>query len=205
MSVRLVAWARNQRTGDPATQLVLLLLADHADADGLCWPSYRLLAADACISERTAMRVIRGLIEAGLVRKDASKGRYANRYWLLAGPEHLRESGRPNGDRLSGSTVTNGEPTVTQVSPEPSLEPREGARASSPEEGSRALPEDIWAHVARARGEAYAGSWLGRVGWDAERRALITPTELGARRLRLDFRGGLPGVALIERKGAADG
>ena len=73
MSTRFIAWARAQRTGDVTAQCLLLLLADHADEDGHCFPSYRRLAADACVSPRTAMRKVELLVAAGLVRKAARR------------------------------------------------------------------------------------------------------------------------------------
>src|SRR5271166_3072825 len=48
-------------------------LADHARDDGLCWPSIRTIAAKARIEERSAQRILRRLIEKGLVEL-VSKG-----------------------------------------------------------------------------------------------------------------------------------
>src|ERR1700757_4536602 len=55
------------RIESQAELLVLLALADHARDDGLCWPSMRSIAGKARIEERSAQRIIRRLIEKGLV------------------------------------------------------------------------------------------------------------------------------------------
>jgi hypothetical protein len=61
------------RIQSQAELLVLLALADHAHDDGLCWPSIRTIAAKARIEERSAQRILRRLIEKGLVEL-VSKG-----------------------------------------------------------------------------------------------------------------------------------
>ncbi len=133
MGTRFIAWARAQRTGDVAQQCLLLLLADHADEDGHCFPSYRRLAADACVSPRTAMRKIEALVAAGLVRKAARRrpggGDSANAYWLLAEAAELRPS-RKEGRSLRGVTgcVMEGAPIVSPRK-EPSGEPAQGSDA----------------------------------------------------------------------------
>lgn len=133
MSTRFIAWARAQRTGDVAQQCLLLLLADHADEAGHCFPSYRRLAADACVSPRTAMRKIEALVAAGLVRKAARKrpggGDSANAYWLLADAAELRPA-RKEGRSPRGVTgcVTEGAPIVSPRK-EPPEEPAQGRDA----------------------------------------------------------------------------
>jgi hypothetical protein len=68
MSIRLMSqvW-EDTRIESQAELLVLLALADHARDDGLCWPSMRSIAGKARIEERSAQRIIRRLIEKGLV------------------------------------------------------------------------------------------------------------------------------------------
>lgn len=56
-------------SAQPATKLVALILADHADSDGLCWPSYRRIAARLGKDERTARRHVKELIDLGVVTK----------------------------------------------------------------------------------------------------------------------------------------
>lgn len=49
-------------------KLVALILADHSDADGFCWPSYRRIAERSCLSERSVRRHVHELA-AGVVTK----------------------------------------------------------------------------------------------------------------------------------------
>src|SRR5271166_3350603 len=76
-------------------------LADHARDDGLCWPSIRTIAAKARIEERSAQRILRRLIEKGLVELVSKGGcidgqNVPNRYKVKGGdfrsPHGLTES-----------------------------------------------------------------------------------------------------------------
>ncbi|MGD9676407.1 MAG: helix-turn-helix domain-containing protein, partial [Candidatus Bipolaricaulia bacterium] len=53
----------------PPVKLVALILADHADADGYCWPSQRRIAERGRISERSVRRHTLELIELGVLVK----------------------------------------------------------------------------------------------------------------------------------------
>jgi hypothetical protein len=89
------------RIQSQAELLVLLALADHARDDGLCWPSIRTIAAKARIEERSAQRILRRLIEKGLVELMSKGGciegqNVPNRYRVKGGdfgsPHSLTES-----------------------------------------------------------------------------------------------------------------
>src|SRR5260370_40214117 len=75
MSIRLMSqvW-EDTRIGSQAELLVLLALADHARDDGRCWPSMRSIAGKARIEERSAQRIIRRLIEKGVVELESKWG-----------------------------------------------------------------------------------------------------------------------------------
>ena len=107
MSIRLMSqvWEDPRIQSQPEL-LVLLALADHARDDGVCWPSIRTIAAKARVEERSAQRIIRRLIEKGLVEIVAKGGcidghNVANRY---------RVNG---GDPVSPHDPTEGHPGVT--------------------------------------------------------------------------------------------
>ena len=53
----------------PAPKLVALVLADHANADGVCWPSYKRIAQYTGMDKRTIQRHVKALIEMGVVSK----------------------------------------------------------------------------------------------------------------------------------------
>ena len=50
-------------------KLVAVVLADHADNDGVCWPSYRKIAERTGVDERTVRRHVKYLIELGVLTK----------------------------------------------------------------------------------------------------------------------------------------
>ncbi|CBW29805.1 Uncharacterised protein [Haemophilus influenzae] len=54
MSMRLMVQAMNCKVGNPARKLVLLKLADNANDDGICFPSYQYIADKCEMSKRSA-------------------------------------------------------------------------------------------------------------------------------------------------------
>ena len=74
MSMELMVKAMKTMVGNPLRKLVLLKLADNANDQGECWPSYQYIADQCEISKRTAMNHIDTLIEAGYLSKKVRKG-----------------------------------------------------------------------------------------------------------------------------------
>lgn len=63
--------------------VVYMSLARHANADGECWPSHRLIMAEARIGDkRTLWRALERLAAVGAVAVEVGDG-VANRYKLL--------------------------------------------------------------------------------------------------------------------------
>ena len=102
MSMRLMVQAMNCEVGNPARKLVLLKLADNANDDGICFPSYQYIADKCEMSKRSAISHIDDLIKMGFVTKKARKnkdGSNANLYLL-----HLEQGGEksaPGGENIS--------------------------------------------------------------------------------------------------------
>lgn len=69
MSVKHIGLVLDHFDAKPALKLVAIILADHADSDGLCWPSYRRVALRANMDERTVRRHIKTLQELGIITK----------------------------------------------------------------------------------------------------------------------------------------
>lgn len=69
VSVKHIGLVLDHYNAPPALKLVAIILADHADSDGICWPSYRKIAERACLSERSVRRHVKELQEAGIVTK----------------------------------------------------------------------------------------------------------------------------------------
>jgi Helix-turn-helix domain len=89
--------------------LLLLALADHARDDGVCWPSIRTIAAKARVEERSAQRIIRRLIEKGLVEIVTKGGcidghNVPNRYKVKGGDPAL-----PHGPTEGHQGATSGQ------------------------------------------------------------------------------------------------
>lgn len=122
MSILHMSLVMDHLDAAPAVKLVALILADHADSDGICWPSYRRIAERSCLSERTVRRYVGELVRAGVVRKLKTGGLTSEggaRVWttnhyrieaeaLAALPSLLKvvAEGHPEGD---GKVVTCGQ------------------------------------------------------------------------------------------------
>lgn len=123
MSMMLMAKAMSIKVGNPTRKLVLLKLADNANDNGKCWPSYDHIAEMCEIDRRTAMRHIKALSETGLVTltyRKGEKGNSSNIYHL-----HL------DGDNLSPPSDTRS-PGVVAEDHQPSdpVSPRTSHRTS---------------------------------------------------------------------------
>lgn len=79
MSLEAMNWAWEQPVAKSTNKLVLLALADHANADGECWPSMKRIAERSDISPRHVSRAINELVDLGLVEK-ASRRRHGGQY-----------------------------------------------------------------------------------------------------------------------------
>lgn len=104
MSMRLMVQAMNCEVGNPARKLVLLKLADNANDDGVCFPSYQYIADKCEMSKRSAISHIDDLIKMGFVTKKARKnkdGSSANLYLL-----HLEQGGEKSA--LGGENISLG-------------------------------------------------------------------------------------------------
>lgn len=102
MSMTLMARAMAIKTGNPIRKLVLIKLADNANDNGECWPSYQHIA-DHCECSRSAVRThIDALIGMGVLTKENrmginnGKGNTSNVYYLnLDNPVPSKITGMP--------------------------------------------------------------------------------------------------------------
>lgn len=70
MSIAAINWALNEVTNITATQkAILLALADRADAEGCCFPSWDDIARRSCASRNTVWSALRKFEEMGLLVK----------------------------------------------------------------------------------------------------------------------------------------
>ena len=123
MSFTLAAKVMSLKVGSLPRKMVLLKLADQANDDGLCWPSYQTIAESCELSRRSVIRHIQQLETDGYLTitktyDKSNKKNFSNRYTLTLN----------RGDRLS--LVTDEAPSgdsvslpSDSVSPEPINEP----------------------------------------------------------------------------------
>lgn len=96
MSIKAMNWAWEQNL-PPGSKLILMALADNADDQGYCWPKIKTIAAKCCVSERTAQRLVKDLLDSGLLkisaRFNALGGQVSNGYTLeMYPPDKLSPS-----------------------------------------------------------------------------------------------------------------
>ena len=126
MSVRICArvWESDLAGSD---LLLMLALADHADDEGVCWPSVPKVAVKARMSERTAQRSIARLSAAGLLAVDrAAAPGGANRYTVMPGGPAPAYPQVPAGDNLTPPAGVNLSPVTARCH-------RRGVTATSPQ------------------------------------------------------------------------
>ena len=94
MSSEAMAWAKRCGEVGSVPQLVLMLMADWADHENKAWPGVKVLASMTSRSERTIIRAIKRLEEAGLIEKSARTAWCAldNPACLSKGPHKHRTS-----------------------------------------------------------------------------------------------------------------
>ncbi|BEO80427.1 replication protein [Serratia marcescens] len=97
----LMATAMKIKVGNPLRKLVLIKMADNANDDGECWPSYQHIA-DHCECSKSAVKAhITALITMGLLSKENclgsnnGKGNTSNIYQLTLGNPVASENTAP--------------------------------------------------------------------------------------------------------------
>ena len=70
MSMELMVKAMRLKVGNPLRKLVLLKLADNANDQGECWPSYQHIADQCEIGRSTVKGHVRALEEMGMLRRE---------------------------------------------------------------------------------------------------------------------------------------
>ncbi|HER1245911.1 TPA: helix-turn-helix domain-containing protein [Salmonella enterica subsp. salamae serovar 48:z:e,n,x,z15] len=136
MSMTLMAWAMAIKTGNPIRKLVQIKLADNANDNGECWPSYQHIA-DHCECSRSAVRShIDALIGMGVLTKENrmginnGKGNTSNVYYLNLDNPMPPKSTAPVPSKITGMPLENTPPmpcggTRTSHSFEPVNEPND--------------------------------------------------------------------------------
>lgn len=98
---------------EPHEQRVLLVLADHANEDGYCWPSLGLIAWKLGLAVKTVRRTMRSLEERGAVERHERLGK-SNAYRVnldaLSDKPPYQPAGRPETPPFDGTPPAGGRP-----------------------------------------------------------------------------------------------
>lgn len=137
MSIEVMSWVLNNAPVRGTDKIILLGLANHADADGNnAYPSVARLARYANVSERAVQQSLRNLEEVGLIWRHYNEGgsaqqradRRPNKYTIRM--YEVKQSSPRGDDGVKYSAQrgevqsTNGvKPTSPETSLEPSIEP----------------------------------------------------------------------------------
>lgn len=131
MSMELMVKAMKTKVGNPLRKLVLLKLADNANDQGECWPSYQYIADQCEIGKRTVIGHIDSLIQAGYLTKTSRKGPKGNssNVYVLDFDAKPVNTGGANaalgsaGDALGGANAALGDGAAAAPRTSHSLEP----------------------------------------------------------------------------------
>lgn len=117
MSVQAITWALGVTVRSATHKAVLLVLANYADEDGLCWPSQARLAAESCTSARTVRRVLQDLVSDGLISRAPRRrpdGTHASDLITVGVPPAESEA-RPAAKLTSGQIVRKPNPPAAKL------------------------------------------------------------------------------------------
>ncbi|WFZ38979.1 helix-turn-helix domain-containing protein [Escherichia coli] len=176
MSMNLMAKAMNIKVGNPLRKLVLIKLADNANDNGECWPSYQHVADQCEVSRSTVKSHIRALEEMGLLKREFRRKGELNQsnvfYLTLDNAQQIQPESGGAGAALGGGAGAArggaGAAPRTYHSFEPVNEPKnimfERVRTKcekSPgrhEETDKAFEEIFWCAGMRKAGKKNAAS-----------------------------------------------
>ena len=133
MSIQAINWALNEVSGISATQkCILLTIADRADSNGYCYPSYEDICVRSCANRKTVATAIKALNEAGLLKK-IKRFNKSTIYCLAISPDFgsIKEGakcshfGTSSSSQIGASASTNiGTLTIIEPPKEPSWRAR---------------------------------------------------------------------------------
>lgn len=129
MSIKIMSWVFDYSPYQGKARLVHLVLADHANDEGMCWPSQSVIARRAGCSVETVRITVKQMITDGYLQivEPSSREGSAHTYqlivpgWKPQSPENLGSpSGKGRGPQVSRETSPNPPPSNHQ---EPPIEP----------------------------------------------------------------------------------
>ncbi|MFS1895217.1 helix-turn-helix domain-containing protein [Vibrio lentus] len=123
MCVSLILSFIPLKTGSPISKLVLLKLADNADARGVCFPSLNYLAQYCEVSVRTVKRHVNELEKQGFVKRikrfDDSGRQRSNIYQLrLPNDSHIQQADLGQANQENANVEQTGLPSASSEYPQ---------------------------------------------------------------------------------------
>ncbi len=148
MSLHALDWAFKLPI-PPTQKLVLLAMADHADAEGVCWPSVPNLCAKTSLARRTVFAMQAWLEAHGLIQKvEQGGGRgYSTRWRLAVGAEPIHPAA------MDGVGISS-RPARRKGAADAPIRGKGAARAPFPENGASHAPETV--HHMHQNGASHA-------------------------------------------------
>jgi helix-turn-helix protein len=110
VSVHAISWVLRYSEAQYGARLVLIVLADHADAEGQgAYPSIATIASEARLEDRQVQRVLGELVEARRIVRRAGRSPFGTIvYDLILDPEIPADvEARKGGDKLSGGDISD--------------------------------------------------------------------------------------------------
>ena len=137
MSIKAINWALNTVSGITSTQkAILIALADRANEDNQCWPSYEDICARSCANQKTVASALKALEQQGFIKKTR---RYSQStlYQLLISTDIGHISSTDIGHISSTDIGHRDTPNIGNLTiKEPSKEPPKGKH-------SRKVPDGV--------------------------------------------------------------
>jgi DNA-binding transcriptional ArsR family regulator len=143
MSIHAVSAAFRQDCPSPTCKLVLLALANYADANGQCFPTANLIASETGLSPRAVKAALGSLAEAGIIERTERRRKNGTQtssiYTLIFQSERAApcddrvQQAHPDRVQITSAQSAGAAPLTTL---EPSLEPSLKTRD--------AIAEQIW-------------------------------------------------------------
>lgn len=125
MSIKIMSWVLDHSPYEGKARLIHVVLADHANDEGICWPRQDQIANRAGCSVEHVRVTVKQMVADGYVELvSISKGRGSSHRYLLKNPKSVGVSahGSPQVDGLppqvDGSITPNPSPNNRQ---EPSI------------------------------------------------------------------------------------
>ena len=138
MSIKIMSWVLDHSPYRGKARLVHLVLADHADDDGLCWPNQGTVAKRAGCTVETVRTTTRQMQADGLIEiVRLSRGRGSSHHYRLRTPKSLGVVGLEHPKSTAETPKSNPRkpPNLSSKNhQESSIEP---PQATAPLEGDR--------------------------------------------------------------------